>query len=87
MNKKMVPKDDITRTFNCIRKHQYLLNEKHLTINILCNASVTPNEENSKTKIYFGVSETAFKLRYANHKKTFAVRAISITIVKVVIKA
>ena len=32
---------------------------------------MTPNEENSKTKIYDGVSETAFKLRYANHKKTF----------------
>ena len=28
-------------------------------------------KKNSKTKIYYGVSETAFKLRYANHKKTF----------------
>ena len=24
-----------------------------------------------KTKICYGVSETAFKLRYVNHKKTF----------------
>ena len=24
-------------------------------------------------KIYYGVSETAFKLRYANHKKTFKI--------------
>ena len=32
---------------------------------------MTLNEENSKTKIYYGVSETAFKLRYANHQKTF----------------
>ena len=42
-----------------------------LTNNVLYKASITPNEENSKTKIYYGVSETAFKLRYANHKKTF----------------
>ena len=33
--------------------------------------SITRNEENPKTNIYYGVSETAFKLRYANHKKTF----------------
>ena len=72
-NKKIInpPKDNITRTCNCIRKHQCPLNEKCLTNNVLCKASITPNEENSKTKIYYGVSETAFKLRYANHKKTF----------------
>ena len=27
--------------------------------------------ENLKTKIYYGASETVFKLRYANHKKRF----------------
>ena len=64
------PKGNITRTCNCIRKHQCPLNEKCLT-NVLYKASITPNEENSKTKIYYGVSETAFKLRYANLKKTF----------------
>ena len=63
------PKDNITRTCNCIRKHQCPLNEICLTNNILYKASITPKEENSKTKIYYGVSETAFKLRYANHKK------------------
>ena len=31
--------------------------------------SIIPNEENLKTKIYYGVSETTFRLRYANHKK------------------
>ena len=72
-NKKIIklPKDNITRSCNCIRKHQCPLNEKCLTNNVLCKASITPNEENSKTKIYSGVSETAFKLKYANHKKTF----------------
>ena len=63
-NKKIInpPKDNIARTCNCIRKHQYPLNEKCLTMS---------SEENPKTKIYYGVCETAFKPRYANHKKTF----------------
>ena len=64
------PKDNIARTCNCIRKHQCPLNEKCLTNNVLYQASITTNEENPKTKIYYGVSETAFKLRYTNHKKT-----------------
>ena len=63
-NKKIInpPKDNITRTCNCIRKQQCPLNEKCLTNNVLHKASITPNEENSKIKIYYGVSETAFKL-------------------------
>ena len=39
--------------------------------NVLCKKRITLKEENLKTKVYYGVSETAFKLRYANHKKTF----------------
>ena len=72
-NKKIINplKDNIARTCNCIRKHQCPLNEKCLTNNVLYQASITTNEENPKTKIYYGVCETAFKLRYANHKKTF----------------
>ena len=72
-NKKIInpPKDNIARTCSCIRKHQFPLNEKCLTNNVLYQASITTNEENPKTKIYYGVCETAFKLRYANHKKTF----------------
>ena len=64
------PEDNIARTFNCIRKKQCPLNEKCLTNNVLYKASITTNEENPKTKIFYGVTETAFKLRYANHKKT-----------------
>ena len=26
-------------------------------------------EENSKTKVYYGICETRFQLQYANHKK------------------
>ena len=72
-NKKIInpPKDNITRTCNCIRKHQCLLNEKCLTNHVLFKASITPNEENAKNNIYYDISETAFKLRYANHKKKF----------------
>ena len=72
-NKKIInpPKDNIARTCNFIRKHQCPLNEKCLTNNVLYQASITTTEENPKTKIYYGVCETAFKLRYANHKKTF----------------
>ena len=67
-NKKIInpPKDNITRTCNCIRKHQCSLNQKCLTVSY---ASITPNKENPKTKSYFGVTETAFKLRYASHEK------------------
>ena len=53
-NKRIIhpPKDDITRTSNCIRKHQRPFNEKCLTSYVLHKASITPKEENSKTKIY-----------------------------------
>ena len=71
-NKKAInpPKDNIARTCNCIRKHQCPFNEKCLTNNVLYKASITTNKENPKTKIYYCVTKTAFKLRYANHKKT-----------------
>ena len=63
------PKDNVARTCNCRRKHQRPVNEKCLLNNVRNKASITPNEENSKTKNYYGVSETVFKLRYAKHKK------------------
>ena len=72
-NKKIInpPKDNTARTCNCIRKHQFPLNEKCLTNTVPYKASITSNEENPKTKIYYGVCETAFKRRYVKHKKTF----------------
>ena len=56
-NKKKInpPKDNIIRTCNFIRKQRCLL-----TNNVLYKANITPNKENSKIKIYYGVSETAF---------------------------
>ena len=72
-NKKITnsPKDNVTRTCNCIRKHQCQLHEKCVTNNVLYKATITPNKENSRIKIYYGVSETAFKLRHASYKKKF----------------
>ena len=72
-NKKIInpPKDNIARTCNCIRRHQCPLNKKCLTNNALYQASITTNEENPKEN-YYDVSQTAFKLRYANHKKKFS---------------
>ena len=60
-NKKIInpPKDNIARTCNCIRKHQCPLNEKCLINNVLYKASIIPNEEDPKTKIYYGVCKTA----------------------------
>lgn len=46
-------------------------NEKCPTNNVLYKTSIIPKKKNSKMKTYYGPSETAFKLRYANHKKTF----------------
>ena len=34
-------------------------------------AIVTSNNPELKEKTYYGISETAFKLRYANHTKSF----------------
>ena len=51
-NKKIInpPKDNIAKTCNCVRKQQYLLNEKFLVNNVLYKASNTPSEENPKPK-------------------------------------
>ena len=66
-NKRMInpPKDNITRTCNCIRKHQCPLDEP------IMSYTKQVSHQTKKIKIYYGVSETAFKLRYANHKKVF----------------
>ena len=44
---------------------------KCLNNNILYQANITPISKNLETKVYYGICETAFKLIYANHKKSF----------------
>ena len=56
---------------NCVNKIMCPLNNKCLNKNIVYQGNITSNLINSKEKIYIGVSETKFKLRYANHKKSF----------------
>ena len=59
------------RTSNCINISQYPLQQNCLSNNILYQANVTPAGENSETKVEYGICKTTFKLRYANHKKSF----------------
>ena len=59
------------RTCNCINISQCPLQQRCLSNNILYQANITPLGENSETKVYYGICETTFKLRYANHKKSF----------------
>ena len=64
------------RTCNCINISQCPLQQNCLSNNILYKAIITPVRENLETKVYYGIWETTFKLRYANHKKPFNHREI-----------
>ena len=64
------PPTIVRRTSNCINISQYLLQQKCLSNNILDQANITSIGWNSQIKIYYGICETAFKLRYANHEKS-----------------
>ena len=62
------------RTCNCINTSQCPLQQRCLSNNILYKANITPLGENLETKVYYGICETTFQLRYANHKKLFSHR-------------
>ena len=59
------------RTYNFINKSKCPLKNKCLSNNVLYKANVTQKTENYRNKIYYGISETMFKSRYANHRKSF----------------
>ena len=61
----------VERTRNCTDKSKCLLNNKCLSNNVLYKANITSTSENYRNKIYYGISETKFKSRYANHRKSF----------------
>ena len=63
------PVNNQSRTCNCINKTDWPLQEKCLSENALYQADIS--SENFQTKIYYGISETKFKTRYSNHKKSF----------------
>ena len=66
------------RTCNCINKSKCPLNNKCLSNNVLYKANITSTSENYRNKIYYGISETKFKARYANHRKSFKNRKYKI---------
>ena len=47
------------------------LNGQCLTEIIASQVNIMANIPGYKEKVYFGVSETTFKVRYDNHKKSF----------------
>ena len=57
------------RTCNYINKTDCSLEEKCFSENTLYQVDIS--SENFQTKIYYGTSETKFKIRYSNHKKSF----------------
>ena len=58
------------RTYNCIDKSKCPLNNKCLSNNVLYKANITSTTEHYRNKIYDGISEAKFKLRYTNHGKS-----------------
>ena len=71
-NKILYPSPTICRrTCNCINISQCPLQQRCLSNNILYQANITALGENSETKVYYGICETTFKLRYVNHKTLF----------------
>ena len=60
-----------TQLFNCTNKKQCPLNGQCLTESIVYQANITANIPGCKKRVYLGVSEALFKVRYGNHKKSF----------------
>ena len=55
---------------NCRNKKSCPLDNKCKTPKIIYQADVSNNVDN-ETKFYYGLTETSFKERYGNHKKSF----------------
>ena len=59
------------RTWNCLDKGKCALKQNCLVSNINYKAALTSTNPGYKEKIYFSTAETTFKLRYANHQRSF----------------
>ena len=59
------------RTCNCINKFKCPLNNKSLSNNVLYKTNITSTTESYRNKVYYDISETKFKSRYTNHRKSF----------------
>ena len=58
------------RTCN-YKQIRFPLNNECLSNDVLYKANITWTTENYRNKIYYGMSETKFRSRYANHRKSF----------------
>ena len=66
------PTNNTEKTCNCINSEKCPpLQQKCLTNNIMYKATITSNQDNYQHKIYYGITETKFKQRFANHIKSF----------------
>ena len=65
------PTNNSQRTCNCINKEKCSLQENCLTNHIMYKATLTSNQDNYQLKMCYGITETKFKQRYANHIKSF----------------
>ena len=65
------PTNNSERTCNCINRETCPLQQKCLTSNIMYKATITSNQDNYHHKIYYGITETNYKQRHANHIKSF----------------
>ena len=56
--------------FNCRDKDSWPMENQCLTPQIVYRANVSSNKDN-ETNFYYGLTETSFKERYGNHKRSF----------------
>ena len=69
-NKKILYSDNTEYGCNCNDKNKCLLDNKFLTPRIVYRADVT-NDQTQEKMFYNRISDTPFKKRYENHKKSF----------------
>ena len=62
--------DSNERTCNCRGKTTCILDGKCLLNNVVYQATVVTAQPNPEHHTYIGITSTAFKTRYANHKKS-----------------
>ena len=64
------PTNTTEKTSNCINGEKCLRQEKCLTNNMY-KAILASNQDTYQHKIYYSITETKFKQRFANHMKSF----------------
>lgn len=65
------PNDSNQPKCNCINKNKCPMHNNCLQNSILYEANISKHEDPNYQRKYLGICETTFKLRYANHKKSF----------------